>query len=55
VRRNRAWIKILNQQAGSWGLETLRRDILAEKFMRKIFQDGVRRHLSDPKVKARSS
>ena len=40
----------MDKQAGGWGLETLRRDILAEKFIRKIFQDGVRRHMADPKV-----
>ncbi len=48
--RNPLWFTILDKQAGSWGLNTLRRDILAEKFVTKIFKDGVRRHMADPKV-----
>jgi hypothetical protein len=48
--RNPLWFNILDKQAGSWGLNTLRRDILAEKFVTKIFKDGVRRHMADPKV-----
>jgi hypothetical protein len=48
--RNPRWFTILDKQAGSWGLNTLRRDILAEKFVTKIFKDGVRRHMADPKV-----
>jgi hypothetical protein len=41
---------VLDKEAWGWGLETLRRDILAEKFITKIFKDGVARHMADPKV-----
>jgi hypothetical protein len=41
---------VLDKESRGWGLETLRRDILAEKFISKIFKDGVARHMVNPKV-----
>jgi len=43
------WHEILENGTNGWGVDTLRRDILAEKFVTKIFNDGVRKHFSDPK------
>jgi len=42
------WKFILENETSSWGLATLRRDILAEKFIKKVFNDGVANHFADP-------
>lgn len=52
---DQAWYTILNQGTQGWGWDTLRRDFLAENFIKKVFEDGVLSHLSndsDPIVKA---
>jgi len=40
--------KVLSDETKGWGINTLRRDILAEQFVKKIFNDGVARHLANP-------
>jgi len=46
---NERWKFILENETSSWGVSSLRRDILAEKFVRKVFDDGVAKHFADPK------
>ncbi|XP_023319732.1 uncharacterized protein LOC111694907 isoform X2 [Eurytemora carolleeae] len=43
-----AWHSVLENATRGWGIHTLRRDILAEQFITKVFNDGVARHLADP-------
>jgi len=47
-KQDEAWWKVLEKETKGWGIDTLRRDILAEQFVTKIFKDGVARHLADP-------
>jgi len=42
------WHAILENGTRGWGIDTLRRDILAEKFVSKVFNEGVVRHFRDP-------
>merc|ERR1719193_333725 len=42
------WHEILDNETLGWGVETLRRDILAEKFVTKVFNEGVNKHFADP-------
>jgi len=49
------WYNILKSSTGGWGWNVLRRDFLAEEFVKKVFKDGVIKHFqndSDPIVKA---
>jgi len=49
------WYGILKNGTGGWGWDNLRRDFLAEQFVKKVFKDGVVKHFkndSDPLVKA---
>jgi len=42
------WHAILENGTRGWGIDTLRRDILAEKFVTKIFNEGVAKHFANP-------
>jgi len=42
------WHAILTEGTQHWGIQSLRRDILAEKFVTKIFNDGVAKHFANP-------
>merc|ERR1712200_292707 len=42
------WHEILSNGTRGWGINSLRRDILAEKFVTKIFNDGVAKHFANP-------
>jgi len=42
------WWELLNNGTQGWGFDTLRRDTLAEKFVTKVFNDKLVKHLSNP-------
>ena len=52
---SRNWNKHLENGTRGWGWDELKRDFLAEEFMRKVVNEGLGNHLqndSDPIVQA---